>query len=659
MKKGAKWIITAIIWVFAIYIGYYIFHKPFSLANASAVLSKALDVSLWLCVFFVALAFGHVFTKRLDYGSPVEEMIFCAGLGFGALSIFTFGLGLAGLLRPWLFRGLLLFLLVALRRHILAMFNCISGSFEGELGRNSLLESFLKTYLGTTLLIAFFSSLTPPYAWDSQVYHLTGPKLYIRDGRITAHLEIPYLGFPQLMEMLFLLGILLKGDVISKLFHFSFGLLTLLALYAFARRHFGEETAWLSATIFYSVPSIVLISTWAYVDLGLVFYGFAALYALVMWLEMRQRSWLFISSVLCGLGMGVKYTAIALLFALSFIIVKRKGIRRELFLFASLAVLVASPWYLKSFYFTGNPFYPFAFGGAGWDDFRSRWFVRAGTGLAYTEPWRILIAPWEMTILGIEGKVGYEATIGPLILSTFPFLALIWRNLKAKERSIISPILVFCLIQYAFWLCGVAISKHLSQTRLIFPIFAPLSILSGYVVSRLSFPNQRFSLRFFVKMAVLLALSLNLVSAGLRFIRDNPLLYLTGMESEADYLERHLGSYYGIISYVNESLPSSSKVLFLWEPRSYYCKRECIPDAILDRFKHLVYKYTDADGIARYLRGEGITHVLLNVGGLEYILETHSDPITPDDLEILRELQIEHLKVVYKEGDSYLLYEVI
>jgi hypothetical protein len=661
-NSNARWLIAvsvAVVWVFAIYATYYWAHKPFSGAN----LVIMLDIVVWLGLLLVATALGRLSRRWFDYSAHLEEIVFSAALGLGALSLLTFGLGLVGLFYRWLFWLLLLVLAVILYPQIRAIANRLR---EGPiLPTGTRLNRTLAIYLGFILTLSLLQCLTPPIAWDSQVYHLMGPKLYLQAHRLPVDIDLPYLGFPLLLEMLFTAGLFLKGDIVARLIHYAYGFLTLLALFAFARRYFNRKVAWLSMAIFYSVPSLVLISTWAYVDLGLIFYEFTAFYALMRWLEARDKRWLALTAILCGLAMGVKYTSIILPITLALIIalkVRQEGLKetvQALLLFGLLAIVVASPWYLKNLFFTGNPFYPFFFGGTYWDEFRAWWYSRAGTGLAFTAPWRLLVAPLEITVLGTQGKESYDATIGPILLTVVPLLALVWRKIASEERRVIGYALLVCLIQYLFWLYGVAQSALLVQTRLLFPIFALLALLAGYTVDKLALlTRQVFSLQWFVTTVLLLALGLNAVSSVLHFISDSPLPYLTGFESKESYLTRHLGLYYSTVVHINENLPPSAKILFLWEPRSYYCQRDCWPDALLDKFKHLTYKYHDAEGIAEYLHREGVTHLLLYQTGLEYILEAQFDPITPGDVATLTVLQEDHLRLIHDEGGAYLLYEL-
>jgi hypothetical protein len=661
-NSNVRWLIAvsvAVVWVFAIYATYYWAHKPFSGAN----LAILLDIVVWLGLLLVAMALGRLSRRWFDYSPPLEEIVFGAALGLGALSLLTFGLGLVGLFYRWFFWLMFLVLVVILYPQIRAIVNQLRAG--PILPTGTRLNRTLAVYLGFILTLTFFRCLTPPIAWDSQVYHLTGPKLYLQVHRLPVDIDIPYLGFPPLLEILFTAGLLLKGDIVARLVHYAYGFLTLLALFAFADRYFNRKVAWLSMAIFYSVPSLVLISTWAYVDLGLIFYEFTSFYALMRWLEVRDKRWLALTAILCGLAMGVKYTSVILPITLALIIALRvrqegpKEAAQALLLFGALAIVVASPWYLKNFFSAGNPFYPFFFGGTYWDEFRAWWYSRAGTGLAFTAPWRLLIAPWEMTVLGIQGAESYDATTGPVLLTVIPLLALVWRKIAAEERRVIGYALLVCLIQYLFWLYGVAQSALLVQTRLLFPIFALLALLAGYTVDKLALLTRRaFSLQWFVTTALLLALGLNAVSSALHFISDSPLPYLTGFESKESYLARHLGLHYTTMVHINENLPPSAKILFLWEPRSYYCQRDCWPDALLDKFKHLTYKYHDAEGIAEYLHREGVTHLLLYQSGLEYILEAQFDPITPDDVAILTALQEDYLRLIHDEGGAYLLYEL-
>jgi hypothetical protein len=665
-SRSIPWALVAassVLWVFVVYLAYYAVHKPIAIPVILAAADKLADLMAWIVLLLIATALGHRLLGRLRYDSPVEELVFASGAGLGIVSLVILGLGLVGGLNRWLLYVLGLVACVALLPDLKAVAKLVRRLKRPTPASPS--ERLFVGYVALVLCLSLVACLTPPVAWDSQVYHLTGPKLFIERGRITGDIDIPYLGFPSLLEMLFLAGMLLKGDIVAKLVHFTYALLTVGLLNSFARRHFQTRMSWLASAIYLSAPSIVLISTWAYVDLGLAFYTFAAFYGFVVWTRVNDRHWLVLIGMLSGFCLGVKYTAVMTPLILGLLVMwesRKRGIAAmlgDLALLWFVTAAIACPWYLKNWALSGNPFYPFLFPGRYWDEYRAWWYSRWGTGLL-SEPLRLLVAPWEMTIMGIEGKEGYAATIGPVLLACLPLLAFgLLRRSEQRTSRTVGHAVIFCAGHYLLWIYFVAQSELLWQTRLLFPIFPLLATLASIAIERFSVWDVKgFSPQRFLIMALAIALCLNALSFVVSFGADSPLQYLLGLETRDEYLKRHLGDYYRAVTYVNERLPSPAKVLFLWEPRSYYCQKECLPDSILDKFKHLVYRHGDAAGIDQYLRAEGITHVLFHKAGFENILAAQFDPILPKDVETLGHLQEQHWEPVARISESYVLYRV-
>jgi len=113
---------------------------------------------------------------------------------------------------------------------------------------------------------------------------------------------------------------------------------------------------------------------------------------------------------------------------------------------------------------------------------------------------------------------------------------------------------------------------------------------------------------------------------------------------------------------LEEVVPVDGRVLFLWEPRSYYSSRPAQPDAILDNWSHLLYLYGDEDGVAAHLRDEGFTHVLLYQWGLDFVTGSlqsgrGESPLPPEDVERLQAFTQEHLVLVETVG-RYRLYRL-
>ena len=62
---------------------------------------------------------------------------------------------------------------------------------------------------------------------------------------------------------------------------------------------------------------------------------------------------------------------------------------------------------------------------------------------------------------------------------------------------------------------------------------------------------------------------------------------------------------------------------------------------------------------AIYLLGEGFKHPWLLRRGMEFIVEAGFDPVTPDDLAVMQELQDRYLSPLAEWGNAYVLYELV
>ncbi len=213
-------------------------------------------------------------------------------------------------------------------------------------------------------------------------------------------------------------------------------------------------------------------------------------------------------------------------------------------------------------------------------------------------------------------------------------------------------------MNYGLWLVGLARSALLAQTRLLLPIFGVVAVLAAVALDRLTILRRpQLAVDWIARVVVSLTLALLLFSNLTTFLQVNPMPVILGLEARDDYLARRLGTYQLAMTAVND-LPPDSRVVFLWEPRSYACQVDCWPDALLDRFLHLTHLYPGADSIAEAWREEGVTHVLLYRLGMEVIIEDGFDPVTQRDLAILADLQTSELEEVSRLGEAYILFRL-
>ncbi len=350
-------------------------------------MTVALALVLLLVLAVIAWGVGQAGLMRfLKSEERLERTVFALALGLGTLAYLVLALGLLKLARPtflWGAAGTVGALALALVRPQLTWRK--PKSEESGLGALLIAAGF-----GLVGLATLFGTLMPPTQWDELAYHLAVPKVFLREGRI---FYIPYdhhSNFPFTLQMLYLL-MLSAGSVLgAKLVHSLCGLLLVLAVAAFCKRHFGGGGA-VAAGVLLASPLVLWEATTAYIDLGSALFVWLGFHALVNATEpppapreagegvaKRGEGWLLLSALCMGFALGTKATVLGfwglcLLGILGWnLITERKWARETLShaaLWGSVSLGVGAIWYVKSWLFAGNPVYPFGYsvlGGRYW-----------------------------------------------------------------------------------------------------------------------------------------------------------------------------------------------------------------------------------------------------------------------------------------------------
>lgn len=653
-----------IAWLFLVVAAYYVVHKPFGWPQIVALGRLALDVGLWLAALVIAAGVGWRLISPWSGLEPVERLVFGLGLGLAALGYCVMALGCLGLLRPvWIAAvggGLCLWQLWR-TQPLRAAWQAARSALARPTGR---FEALLASVSLAGLVLSFIYALAPPHAFDAAVYHLRQVALYLAQHSIFVAVDSAYAGFPGLWQMLYAFTLGLGGESASQLLHFTCLPLTILVAAATGRRLWHIDLTWPVAALLTAVPTLLLVAAWPYVDAALMFYTALLGYALVAWLQDGASRWLVLAGLMCGIAIEIKYTALWYPLAAAALILlgTRRGgplaTLRAMALLVGTAAIVAAPWYGRNWLLTANPIYPYLWGGPLWDAGRTAWWDRPGTGLV-GEPWRLVTAPWEMTIFGSEGLAGYQATLGPLLLALVPAIVLLWRQLSSAERRGLGWLGLFGGVLYAVWLWGAARSALLMQSRLLLPVFPLMALAAALVLRRLpALDTRALSVSWLTRVTLTLVLVLNLLTLAIQFVGHNPLAPLVGVESRLDYVGRRVGTAYTAALQQVNALPEGSRVLFLWEPRTYHCRTACLPDSLYDNLVYLVRQHGDASNLAQALQAQGVTHVLLNHQIMDLAVAEGSDPIGERDLAVWSDLHSRFLRPVYDDGVMYTLYEL-
>lgn len=674
---------AVMVWGAFVVTAYYISHKPADSRQLAALGQMGLTLVGWIGTLSLAHGLSRLIAPSTSQLPGAQRYTLRIGLGLGVISLGTLALGAVGGLwpsLPWIvILGAAPFTLKGFWADL------------GELLRTPIRDRssrLMALFVGVTVGLVFLSALAPPTAWDALVYHLTGPKLYLAARHLVHDVDIPHLGFPQGAEMLFTWGMLLTGPELAQLFHTTFAILTLILLGSISES-FAPGRGWLAVSLLAAVPSAMTVAGWAYVEWMTMFAGLASLTLLVGATHgtgepapissadtqtsrpfggsdnkdfSRSGIWAWsLAGFFAAQALSTKYTALGMVVGLMVFAAWRLRPRRAVVIFAGTTALFTFPFLLKNWVLTGNPFYPFFLPGAFWDSLRQSWYSRPGTGL---DPIRLLLAPWDATIWGIEGgfAVGhpsYAATLGPLLLILVPLIVLRPRGLQ-RRQSWLEAISLASGAMYLFWLIGLASSHLLLQSRLLFPVlpmFAGLAVMGFDALDRLDWIG--FSTRYVVGGLIALVLSLTLISSVMKFASEATLGVTSGSTSQTRYYESRLGMYSWAMARIN-LLPAGSRIVFLWEPRSYACSPQlkCEPDAITDRWWHMRRLGLTAPEIADEWRRRGVTHVLYYEFGAKTIRAAKVDPYTEDDWSELGNFIDEYLEEVENWGQAYVLYRL-
>jgi hypothetical protein len=505
-------------------------------------------------------------------------------------------------------------------------------------------------------------SLVPPTARDELTHHLAIPRLYARAGRIIEVPMAPYSYYPMLLDMLYTPWVYWGYDSVPKLIHCFYGFLTGLALCAYLSRRMNSVYGLLGFFFFISVPTVLRLNHWAYVDLGTTFYSTASLLCLIRWRESQSAlSWLALAGASMGFAASTKpngfLAVLILVFLMAFVLAgapRRSAgqMARQIFLFIAMAALPVAPWLAKNWLQTGNPFFPLlagffpghnagdaqavvTFGGLG---------IFVKRELLYGESWfQIAALPLRLFLSGRDDNPQYfDGVLTPILILFLPWA---FKGKWGEEKKLLAA---FALLYLAF-----AIFLADMRARYVLPIVPPLVALMVYGVFNvyLRIKHPRYLLAVLVFFALLHGSYLWRYFQAVR-----PLGYLVGWESRDAYLTRQVPEYSNFY-YINHELPLTAKIYLLFVGRrAYYCERDYIHDGgeLPGLLVSAIQSARDSTEIGKTLERKGITHLMVRESLLARFLNNN---LSPKQHILWNRFVAEHLHARFRDRD-YALYQL-
>lgn len=464
-----------------------------------------------------------------------------------------------------------------------------------------------------------FLAMSPPVSWDASTYHLTLPRLYLEHGGFRPVEFNVYSHWPQNIELLFSLALLVMDYTLAKLVHFSFGLLTLYALFVGARepQHASRTSGWLAAAFFLANGVVAFEMRVAYVDLAHAFFFLTAFLFLLRFRAnpAANSGVLLLAGISCGLMAGVKVSGIAGVATLSVLLLPwlvvswRKGeLGKALSTCALHFVLPVAvlwfPWLVKSAIATGNPAYPLLYGVFGGPDWSlelgtrfTNWQQGMGMG---REPFDYLLLPLRVILLGDRGYDHFDGSLGAFWLVLLP-LAMFF----IRRNTLVRQCLGVAGLYFVFW------ALTAQQMRFLLPLLPLLALATATaveeVICRLRTARERWVaqvLALLLAFALVVGVNAPVLAAGYRTLAryagpTEPLL-----ESVVPPVFR----------FVNKELPANARILFLGTNQGFFCHRDYLADSFFEasQITDWLAPAQDLAAVSELLRQRGVSHVLVD-----------------------------------------------
>lgn len=542
--------------------------------------------ALFLLALCVGLGGALASLLRVDDVSvPVQ-----AGLGLMAVTAFFFLLGALRLLSA---PPLLAFFAAALA---LLVRRFLAGSGARENRRQAL--EFLSRPAGeyAVFLLPLVYAALPPTFYDSLVYHLGIPNLYLQWGGIVPTPQFVYANTFIYYEISLVPAVFL-GDLVPRLFHFLLGSLFLLGVADEAVIAWGAKRRLAVLLSAVSMPMSLFLLATCKNDLVGAWFIFLAL------ARFRRGDWK-LAAAFWGFAVGIKvFNALPL--ALFFLIAFRpwkRGEMRRLIVTGAIVLLAVSPLLLKNWACTGNPFFPFlheTFPSAHWDAERFR-LMQQDVGAMARGPADLLRLPYDLSFF----NHGYGGLGGPLPLIFLPFLLL--GPVREKRWLAWALLLLAC----APWLTA--------SLRFVHVAFV---VLAAYAAIACESAGGRILPALF---ALVVFLNFTLGFAMLEtFYRARAVL--GGEQTPAQYLESSFPAM-PLFDHINRKAPPRARVLLVGEARNYYLKRPARFSSALDQGivkKYLNRSRTPKEFLAA-VRADGFSLLAVSLSELERLQQGYA-----------------------------------
>ncbi len=566
---------------------------------------------------------------RQSIGDLFDTAGTCAlslGLGLGMVCFAMFALGVLQMydaLILWAIIGISYALAILLfgKKSFIVLFRNIANVHRAFIGE-SVLNKTLLIFLVMLILFNILGAYIPQTDIDTLRYHFGMPKLFMKHGGLFYYPYNHTSIFPFNIEMLFMFGMLLKNDICASFFNVIVGVVFAFMIYNLIKEYLGHDQGLFWGVVFYSMPFTMTQSQGGYVDMGTGMFAISGFYILIIGIRKHLVDYKLcvIAGIFFGLAGGSKLFGMisgflaALVFFSLFVTQERKKTLICAFLVLFVTLLIASPWYVRSYAHTGNPVYPAfynLFGGKYWDretdeqmkvvmNTQKRPIGRSMKGMFWA-PFFPFYPKLICDLMGNNegGDHRPYLTFLPVLFAPFGLLAFVKKRPRKDLVFVLIVISLFLLIWYFVLL---------QRERHLAPIYGLIFLISAFGL-RYVFKNLRNGI--LSMLATMSCVAWLVFATGVYSYFYIPKAY--GAFDREGYLDK-FGYLYKSIKWVNSNLSKQTKILILSSTGGYYFDIPYITTytpALQNKFR--LYAYDSPEELYDFLVSENVTHLFVDM----------------------------------------------
>jgi hypothetical protein len=557
----------------------------------------------WLVILPSAYLAGSLYERFFRRWDGVIRGILCYAFGLATLSYGVVLLSALGILKPGYVWGMLFCPIVFGAGKWRDVWHWWREIWRGLFPQTDFFSKILFVFFAISLAALLMGTFSPELGGDALCYQLNLPKIFLRAGSLTPD-PLDYNSyFPLLMNNLYLIGLATGGVFAAKAAHFFCSFLLFLAVKRFLEiETHNRNLAYFMALVVWTTPTVFNLASTTYIDVGLGFYTFMAVMIFTEALVTEEKSDFFVSGLLAGCGMAIKYLCAISVVGLAAIACYRLISRRRWRLccsgavyFGAGALVACGYWFLRNWGLTGNPFFPYLGSLFGEANRPPTDFYTFGFGWT----WFHYVSLFFNMFLSPNCFGAFTTRIGIFYFLTVPFiLAGLFFSFRGRAYAI-------------FWLVFTGTLFFIAQAdRWMLPVLPVMAVAGGTGVQwfyRRSSDSLKKILKFGGGAAALLILSVY-VLAGVYHYRYSYWLFL-GKWSPDQYLTS-LERTTEIAKWIDRNLPPDAKILIESEPRVFYFDRPLVKQVFLEWRIKSPQAFTVPEASLRMLQEHGIRYVV-------------------------------------------------